>query len=131
MCVCLCVCVGGGGGGGARSLKIVSMDKILHFTNTFIIIIIKSSALEQSTAIVYYSLNDLKNVKHIIHQKLLPFYLLPRPRFGTLLGKMDFDCLEFQRRRKKKQKQKHTNKQTKNRFEPRYLLTQKNVSAQK
>ena len=33
VCVCVCVCVCAG------TLRIVSMDKILHFKNTFIIII--------------------------------------------------------------------------------------------
>ena len=50
MCVCVraCVCVGGGGGAlcvcvcvcvCVCALRIVSMDKILHLINTFIIII--------------------------------------------------------------------------------------------
>ena len=34
LCVCVCVCV------CARTLRLVSRDKILHFKNTFIIIII-------------------------------------------------------------------------------------------
>ena len=38
-CVCVCVCVRA----RARALRIVSMDKILHFINTLIIIIINLS----------------------------------------------------------------------------------------
>ena len=32
------VCVGGGGGGGGARLIIVSMDKILRFTNTLLLL---------------------------------------------------------------------------------------------
>ena len=36
----MCVCVWGGGGGGMYMLRIVSMDKILHFMHTLTAIII-------------------------------------------------------------------------------------------
>ena len=50
MLVPVCVCGGRGGGGECvcvcvRALRIVSMDKILRFTNTLIIIIVTNCGL--------------------------------------------------------------------------------------